>query len=202
MVAVCVQYRLKNDHDTTPIHAAQDAISAMRWVRAHAEALGIDPQRIAAGGGSAGGQLAAVTATLSDGAAAQYDEDEDLSVSFRPDGLVLFNPVYDNGPDGFGQSRFGDAWNTFSPLHNLHADLPPTRVMLGDHDNLIPVATAEAFRDQMTQLGVRSELIVYPDQAHGFFNNADTGMLQATTKAMDDFLVSLGWLKPVSPESP
>ncbi|MEM8496004.1 MAG: alpha/beta hydrolase, partial [Planctomycetota bacterium] len=61
----------------------------------------------------------------------------------------------------------------------------------------IPVSTAEKVRDDMTALGVRSDLIVYPDQRHGFFNQEETGMYQATEQAMDDFMVSLGWLEPL-----
>lgn len=198
MVAISVQYRLKNDHATTPIEAAQDAVSAMRFVRAHAEAWGLDSARIGAGGGSAGGQLAAVTATLPDDAVTP-DNEVEPAAGFRPDALVLFNPVYDNGPPpgSYGHARFDDAWETYSPAHNLHADMPPTLVMLGDRDKLIPVATAEKFRDTMVGLGVRSELVIYPDQPHGFFNNAETGMFQATVAEMDKFLVSLGWLEPM-----
>jgi acetyl esterase/lipase len=194
MVAISAEYRLKNTDAATPIDAAADALSAMRWVRAHADELGIDPDRLAAGGGSAGGQLAAVTATLDDAVVAELAGDDTTDVSARPQALVLFNPVYDNGPDGYGQRRFGDRWETFSPLHNLHPKLPPTLVMLGDQDNLIPVTTAENFRDRMTALGVRSELVVYPDQPHGFFNNAENGMYQATVAEMTQFLASLGWI--------
>ena len=56
----------------------------------------IDPERIAAGGGSAGGHVAAACGTLSG-----FDEEsEDETISSRPDALVLFNPVFDNGPGG------------------------------------------------------------------------------------------------------
>ena len=196
MVAVSVQYRLKNDHGTTPLESLRDALSAMRWVRAHARDLGLDPDRLAAAGGSAGGQLAAATATLSDETAERLNEDLNPAVSFRPHALVLFNPVYDNGPGGFGHGRFGEDWRDISPLHNLHAGMPPTLVMLGDQDELIPVATAQDFRDQMQDAGVRSELIVYPGQTHGFFNRGgEDGAYGQTVADMTDFLRSLGWIE-------
>lgn len=189
MTAIAVEYRLVNKHGVTPFESIADAFSAVRYARAHADELGIDPQRIGAGGGSAGGHLAAAVATI---AAEGYDPDDDRTVDPRPDALVLFNPVYDNGPDGFGHDRIGERYADVSPLHNLHADMPPTLVMLGDEDHLVPVATAEAFRDRMRKLGVRSELIIYPGQEHGFFNHGEP--YGQTLDAMDEFLVSLGWL--------
>jgi len=53
LVALSAQYRLKKAHGTTPVEAAEDARSAMRYVRAHAAQFGIDPERIISGGGSA-----------------------------------------------------------------------------------------------------------------------------------------------------
>lgn len=199
IVGITCDYRVKNQHGTTPFECVADAINAMRYVVAHAQELGLDPERLGAGGGSAGGHLAMALSTITAEDLIPPAADDSLNVSFRPDALVLFNPVYDNGPEGFGHGRIGDRYVDFSPAHNLHADLPPTLVMLGDQDKLIPVATAERVRDEMTALGVRSDLIVYPGKPHGFFNNADTGMFQATVQAMDDFLVSLGWLAPEQP---
>ncbi len=66
-----------------------DTKSAMRWVRSHAAELGIDPERIAASGGSAGGHLAAF-ASMVEGI---DDPADDLKVSPRGNALVLFNPV-------------------------------------------------------------------------------------------------------------
>jgi len=79
----------------------KDAKSAVRWIRKNALTYNIDPERIAAGGGSAGGHIAAATGTST-----AFEEDgEDKSISSWPNLLVLFNPVIDNGPDGYGHSR-------------------------------------------------------------------------------------------------
>ncbi|MEM6853509.1 MAG: alpha/beta hydrolase fold domain-containing protein [Planctomycetota bacterium] len=197
IVGITCDYRTKNAHGTTPFECVADAINAMRFVVAHAQDLGLDPKRLGAGGGSAGGHLAMSLSTVKAGELIPPAADATLDVEFRPAALVLFNPVYDNGPEGYGHERVGERYVDFSPAHNLHADMPPTLVMLGDQDNLIPVSTAEKVRDDMTALGVRSDLIVYPDQRHGFFNQEETGMYQATEQAMDDFLVSLDWLEPL-----
>lgn len=65
-IAMTPQYRMEEVNGTTPREAAEDAISCIRWVREHAAELNIDPDRILAGGGSAGGHLAAATATLTE----------------------------------------------------------------------------------------------------------------------------------------
>jgi len=192
MVAISAEYRVKNRHQATPFDCVEDGKSAIRWVRAHAEKLGVDPKRIAAGGGSAGGHVAAAVATVPGLDA----PGEDLSVSCLPDALVLFNPVYDNGPGGFGHAKVKKRYKEISPMHNLSEGMPPTLVFLGDQDNLIPVSTAKKFRDDMRKLGNRSELFIYPGQKHGFFNQGKAGGGYAQTLTeMDNFLVSLGWIE-------
>ena len=191
MVVVSAEYRLARRHGTTPFEAVEDAFAAFRFVRGHANEFGIDPDRLAAGGGSAGGHLAAALATLD----SEKMGAGDPAVDPRPDALVLLNPVYDNGPDGYAFGRIDGRAGDFSPLHNLNADMPPTIVMLGDRDDLIPVATAEAFQRGQQLLGVRSDLVIFPGATHGFFNfdrgPDDYGKVR---RLMDEFFVSLDWL--------
>lgn len=188
MVAISAEYRVKRVHGTPPSSCVTDGKSAMRWVRKHAAALGIDPKKIAAGGGSAGGHVAAATALVSG-----FDEEgEDLSVSCVPAALVLFNPVFDNGPGGYGHDRVKAYWQAFSPLHNIKKGAPPSTVFLGDKDNLIPVITAKTYKKQMEAVGSRCDLHIYEGQGHGFFNKK---RYKETVTAADRFLASLGYLK-------
>lgn len=193
---VCIQaaYR-KLDKATKdpPLICVQDAKSAMRWVRGHAAELGIDPNRIGAGGGSAGGHLAAFVGMV-DGL---DDPRDDLSISPRANALALFNPVFDNGPEnGWGTARVGARYPEFSPAHNITADDPPAIIFLGTQDNLIPVSVAERFKTNMERVGVRCELRLYPGQGHGFFNASKGGPkpYYETLLETDKFLTSLGWL--------
>ena len=191
MVAISAEYRVKSRHNTTPKECVTDGKSAVRWIRQHAAELGIDPARLAAGGGSAGGQVAAATGTVKG-----YEEDaENLSVSSRPDALVLFNPVFDNGPGGYGHDRVMEYWETFSPMHNLDAHTPPTIVFLGTKDELTPVTSAKRYKELMEAQGRRCDLHLYDGQSHGFFNFSNRENYIKTVLEMDRFLASLGFLK-------
>lgn len=191
MVAVSADYRLGGADGTDPRAALSDAISAMRYLRGHAAALGIDPVRIAAGGGSAGGQLAAALATSS----GFEDPADDPRVSYRPSALVLFNPVIDNSPDGYGNDRVSGYWQAFSPLHNVQPDHPATLIMLGTHDALIPVATGEAYCEKVRAAGAECRLALYEGQPHAFFARSRSPRYYAETlAAMDAFLGKLGYL--------
>lgn len=193
MVAIAAEYRVKNKHGTTPYECVKDGKSAIRWVRKHAGELGIDPRRIAAGGGSAGGHVAAATGNVK-----IFEEpSEDKAISSKPNALILFNPVFDNGPDGYGHERVKEHWREFSPMHNIDKDSPPTIVFLGTKDKLIPVPTAEKYKDLMANSGRRCDLHLYEGQPHGFFNYRDgknTYYYQTVIEA-DKFLASLGFLE-------
>ena len=191
MVAVQVEYRLLKGKDP-PTVCCYDAKSAMRWVRSHAAELGIDPNRIASAGGSAGGHLAAMVGMV-DG---MEDPADDKSVSAKSNAMVLFNPVFDNGPGGWGSDRVGDRYKEFSPVHNVSADDPPAIVFLGSQDKLIPVKTVQDFQAAMEKAGVRCETMIFEGQEHGFFNREKAGgkYYYETLLATDKFLTSLGWL--------
>ncbi|MDF7824887.1 alpha/beta hydrolase [Pontiellaceae bacterium B12227] len=197
MVAITAEYRTAKQYGTTPKECVMDAKSAMRWVRTHAVELGIDPNRLAAGGGSAGGHLAAATAMLE-----EFNEvGEDRSVSCVPNILVLLNPVADNSSAGFGHNRVKDYWQEFSPLHNIHKDAPPTLILTGSEDTAFRVASAKAYKKKMEALGLRCDLHIYEGQPHAFFNRDHSEeMYFGTMLEADRFLVSLGYLSGKTPD--
>ncbi len=195
MVAITAQYRVKSRNKTTPFECVADGKSAIRWVRKNAAKLGIDDKRVAAGGGSAGGHVAAATGNCT----GLEEKGENLKISSKPDALVLFNPVYDNSSKGYGHDRVKPKWKEISPLHNITKGSPPTIVFLGTEDKLIPVVTGQEYDRRMKAVGSRSELHLYKDATHGFFNKGKKGdHYPDTISKMDKFLVSLGWLKSES----
>ena len=84
-----------------------------------------------------------------------------------------------------------------APLHaHVAADAPPSIVLLGTADALVPVEAARRWQERVEEFGGRCVLALYEDQAHGFFNQSHgDGMYAATVAAMDAFLASLGWLE-------
>lgn len=203
MVAVLADYRVRSRHGTLADIAVSDAKTVIRWVRSHADRLGIDPERIAAGGGSAGGHLAAATALLPGHGGSSDGSD----ISSVPNALVLFNPVVITAPlpDSSGpelekleslQPRLGAEPESMSPYHHVRSGLPPTLIFHGEMDKTVPYGHVERFTEAMTAAGNRCELVGYPDQGHGFFNahRKDDSAYRDTLRRMDDFLVSMDWL--------
>lgn len=199
MVAITADYRVKSRHQSRVIDSVSDARSAIRWVRSNAKRLGVDPNRIAAGGGSAGGHLAASAAFIS-----EFDDPrEDQKTSASPNALVLFNPALmlapmaGQSPSDFravpDRSFLGAEASKISPAHHVASGGPPTIIFHGHADTTVPFSTAQAFTDLMKEKGSSCRLIGYPGQGHGFFNN-DPWRTRTLISA-DEFLASLGWLK-------
>jgi acetyl esterase/lipase len=192
LVCIQVEYRLVKGADKVPpLVCIQDARSSMRWVRSHARELGIDPARIASAGGSAGGHLAAHVGMVD----VLDDPGDDKKVSAKSNAMLLFNPVLDNGPGGFGAKTIGDRYPEFSPAHNISRDDPPAILFLGSEDKLIPVPTLKTFETKMHAAGVKCVLHVYDGQGHGFFNVKNPKYYHLTVIESDKFLASIGWLK-------
>lgn len=206
MVAMVADYRVKSRHGVKAKSCVSDAKSAIRWIREHAGEFGVNPDLIAAGGGSAGGHLAAATATLP-----KFDTPgEDLSISSKPNALVLFNPALVLAPIGDVTpeqkekienlvNRLGADPEEMSPYHHITPGIAPTIIFHGTADKTVPFSTAEAFASKMKKSGNRCQLEAYEGEGHGFFNygRKDNGTFVSTVAHMDEFLVELGWLDPL-----
>jgi acetyl esterase/lipase len=199
MVAITVQYRLAARNGTKIEDCIEDAKSAMRWVRANAAMLGIDPNRIGAGGGSAGGHLAACTAVFE-----QFNAVSDpANVSAVPNAMVLFNPAL--GLDGDAMKEEARRMTHLSlgpleecmPLKHADAKQAPCIMFFGTKDRLL--AGAELYRTKSVEAGNQCEIVTYAGQGHGFFNQgkADGKYFNLTNARTEKFLVDLGWLSPM-----
>jgi len=193
MIAITVDYRVKSRHGVQVVECVKDAKAAIAWVRENAQRLGIDPDRIAASGGSAGGHLAACTGTISG-----FGSDE------RPNAMILFNPGCTLAPiEGWHPpadrahdlrtNRFGVEAQVISPAHHIGPHTPPTLILHGKADTTVPYASVVAFESVMKKAERPCKLVGYDGVGHGFFNGGE-GYAKTLAEA-DAFLVDLGWLK-------
>lgn len=195
LVAILADYRVRDRHGTSWSHAVEDAKSAIRWVRAHAADYGVDPNRIGAVGGSSGGTLAASAATLPG-----FDAvGEDVSISSRPDLVVLFNPGLIVAPVE-GLFEWPDDLIApdvpalqLSPYHSLQSQPVPVLILHGAEDELFPPETVEAYCEKVRDLSGVCEFEIYDGARHGFFNRSP--YREVTLERTERFLRSLGWLQ-------
>ncbi|MBU2950387.1 alpha/beta hydrolase fold domain-containing protein [Tamlana agarivorans] len=169
VVAISAEYRVHKTHGSTPFDAVTDGKSVMRWVREHASDLGIDPNKIVAAGGSAGGHVAACTGSIEG-----YDEvGEDLSISSKPNAMILYNPVLDTTEKGYGLAKVGESRKTdISPNHHIKKGMVPTLICHGKADKTVPFENAERFYSAMKEAGNTCQLEAFEAKGHGFFNSS------------------------------
>ncbi|MEX2371359.1 MAG: alpha/beta hydrolase fold domain-containing protein [Bacteroidales bacterium] len=166
-----VKYRVFNDSSVVePCDEIADANSAIRYVRHHATSLGIDPDRIVVGGMSSGGHLASATAFIEE----CEEVNEFPGVSFKPNALILQNPLIDLSEDGWkeGHEYLGDTWELLSPLHNIGQDcnVIPSIIMSGSSDNITPIHGMRNWDSEYKSRGCPNELYVFDGRGHGFGN--------------------------------
>lgn len=174
LTVILVDYRLAPEHRFPA--GIEDALAVIRHVRRHGGELGVDPERLAAGGDSAGANLA-----LSAAIANAADDPSGLKA------LLLFYGVFkrDFSPPewerlgGFGLSRdlMEWIWNTYlgndfvedwraTPLDGDLAGLPPIIQVVGDLDPLID--DARVLKSRLDVLSIDNALSIEPGLNHGF----------------------------------
>lgn len=176
-VVVSVDYRMGPEHRFPA--APEDCLAATRWVRDQAAALGVDASRLAVGGDSAGGNLAAVVSQMARDAG-------DLPIAFQ---LLIYPATvqrrftHSNAVNGqgllltvdsmryFHDHYIDDAdldfdWRAAPLLREDLAGLPPALVLVAGYDPLCDEGTTYAQR--LTQAGNSATLINFSRQIHGF----------------------------------
>jgi len=189
MVAARADYRVKSRDGVTPDKCVEDARSAVRWMRQNAGRLGIDPKKLIASGGSAGGHLAACMMIPN---SVEADGD-DLSISTIPQAMVLFNPVLSFENEQLLERLNGDKQlaRKISPTRYLDKNAPPALILFGTNDRL--KIFGDEYWKKAEPLGVRADKFLAEGQGHGFFNRSP--WTEKTLLDVDKFLKSLGFLK-------
>jgi len=173
-----VDYRLAPE--TIFPGAVLDAYAATRWASDNAELLNIDPARIAVGGDSAGGNLAAVLAQMA-------QDSEEFKVALQ----VLIYPMtdqsreypsYERNESGYMLTRKALHWfmDNYIPDHQDRLDpraspmlrqslkgLPPAIIISAEFDPLVD--ENEAYAKRLKEAGVETEYVCFPGMVHPFF---------------------------------
>jgi len=168
-------------HGSSPKYVVPEVVAdvrrSVRFVRLHAKRFGVDPERLGVCGWSAGGHLSLVLGTMSD-AGDPEAKDEVLRVSDRVAAVVAYFPPTDLRPyvkiDGLYRERFPalkfdpNEADSVSPLRHVSPDDPPTLLVHGDRDMLVPIWHSEKIRAALNENGVDCKLLVIEGAAHGF----------------------------------
>jgi acetyl esterase/lipase len=186
VAAISFEYRISSIGGDSPEDAVSDAKSAVRWAREHSGELGIDPDRVLAGGISAGGHLAACTAMIP-GFDDPYDN---MNYSHVPQALALHtapvNLATDNHFKGLLQGRAKP--EDLSPFHHIKGGLPPMCMIQGTADEIVPYDSVKEFSRKMQEAGNQCDL--HPFEGASHFSIHATGQARAI-RLIDEFVMSM-----------
>jgi len=160
--------------------AVEDVRRSVRFIRLHAARFQIDPDRLGVYGGSAGGHLSLMLGTASDEGDAAA-KDPVLQVSDRVSAVVALVPPTDlriavwESPESLPAYKGFPALDLpmaqaaeFSPLLHVSPDDPPTMVISGGADKLVPIKHTEFIRKAFKEQNVVHEIVIFESAGHGF----------------------------------
>lgn len=177
-----------------------DVRRAVRYVRLNARRFGVDPERLGVWGGSAGGHLSLLLGYASD-TGDPSAEDAVLRAGNRVAAVVAYYPPVDlrplargtdpaNGNGRFPALNFDPSEGAaYSPIVHVSGDDPPTLLIHGDADGLVPVQNSHDMYAALQEHGVTSKVIIIPGADHGFRGD---DAVQAMTATVDWFRQHLG----------
>lgn len=196
-VGLCIEYRLSGEAKFPA--AAEDCKCAVRFLRAGADQYGVDPDRIAAAGGSAGGHLASLLGVTEghaclEGAGGHATQSSKVHavVSFNGAGNLRFQVEYPGAASaafeflGGSQDEIPDTYELASPVAHVDSDSAAFLLLHGDADETVPYAQSVELKEALEAAGVRAELFTAKGAGHGFFNQPP--WYQPALERMEAFL--------------
>jgi acetyl esterase len=193
VAVVSVEYRLAPEHQCPA--AAMDAYAATAWVAQHAPEFGIDPERIAVGGDSAGGNLAAVTAVLARDRGGPPLAFQLLIYPITNDDLNTSSYLEFAADYMLTREAMAWYWDQYEPRRSVRripyasplrandlGNLPPALVVTAEYDVLRD--EGEAYARRLEEAGVPTRLIRYDGLIHGFLRR--TQLFDRARVALDE----------------
>lgn len=183
-----------------------DVRRGVRFIRYHAKAWGIDPNRLGVYGWSAGGHLSLMIGVASDNGDTTAKEDF-MKESDRVQAVVAYFPPVDLRPlvrglnppatgtvlDRFPALNFEkDKAPDYSPIVFVTPDDPPTLLIHGDKDALVNISNSQIIFDAFKKNNVKTDFITVPGAGHGFLGEDAKSAMAATVKWFEQTLVKNG----------
>lgn len=182
---VTIEYRLSGEAIFPA--AIEDCKASIRWIRAHAEEYGVDPERIGVWGTSAGGNLSALVGTSGDveeleGDGGNADQSSRVTCAVDCFGPSDFLSIMEHR-GGEGRGEYGYIGGPFdehedlarlaSPRWHVTEDDPPFLIMHGTEDPVVPFAQSEELNEALSEAGVDVTFVPVEGAQHGWGPNAD-----------------------------
>lgn len=189
-VGIVVEYRTSHPHESSPMHSISDAQTALLWVRKNNRFLGVDPDKIIAGGAGSGAHIALCAAT-------HKKVENDGFHSGKPNALILFSAIIDTTKKGIGLAHFSNKRDAkrSSPSNNIRRKLPPMIFFHGNEDPTVPVAQVDKFCHKLRSKRNIARFVPFNRATHSFFNfNVNQHYFVQTLEAAEGFLIEQGFL--------
>lgn len=183
-IVASVEYRTSNE-EVFPA-ALCDVKTAIRYLKAHAERYGIDPEQVYVAGESAGGALASLVGVTSRSARGIYDVGQWLEMSSSVQGVIDYYGVTDmrmdmtipiqsgtNATAGSRRQFLGVEGNmeklqrAASAVCQVSPATPPFLIFHGDKDELVDIAQSELLYEELCKAGVPADYYVLKGEGHG-----------------------------------
>lgn len=201
-VAAAVEYRFVPQYPWPA--QIEDVKCAVRYLRAHAKELNLDPNRIAAMGDSAGGHLSLMLGLMDskdglegDGGNAGFSSKVQAVVNkYGPTDMRVWRPAPEPGKTEdlsddllmklLGtKDRNAPAVLQLSPIHYIDANDPPILSFHGTADNLVPVEQAKLLHEALKKAGVREKLVIVDGAGHGWGGKQFENTQRQTVEFLD-----------------
>ena len=167
-----------------------DAKAAVRWLRARAGELGVDPTRIAAWGESAGGHLAELLGLVTDpalegnvGVAGPSSAVSAVAAWYAPSDVAAVATDTGADPDdpttreaqllGAPAPSVPELAAQASPISHVSPGAPPFLLLHGEADRLIPCAQSVRLHTALVEAGAEAEILLYEDADHMWLGSPD-----------------------------
>jgi acetyl esterase/lipase len=194
-------------HGSIPKFEMHEIVSdlrrSVRFIRFNAEGYGINAERLGLFGVSSGGHLSLLLATTSETGNSEVTEEFEKGTGRVAAVAAYFPPTDLKRLVNFGESKglapqdtddpfkgfTEEQFKEFSPLNFVSPDDPPTLIIHGDKDDVVPIIEGESMYQALREAGVESKFVVIPGAGHGFEGEDSDKAYAETMRWFEEHLV-------------